>query len=228
MDALESLTSALVELDEQQTMKFAAEVAKDSSSTPSSVLRACQQAMRIVGERYGRGQYYLSGLILAGDLFNEVLTIVQSESPREPDGDSSASVVLGTVAGDIHDIGKNMFGSVLQAVGFEVVDLGVDIPKERFLEATRDHRPDVLCLSGLITTAFHSMRHTVEFVRKNVEKLGYSPPIVIGGGTIDDDVWRYTGADSWSADAWEGVRICETLVQSSGGSKPSSSSSGSP
>jgi dimethylamine corrinoid protein len=122
------------------------------------------------------------------------------------------TVVLGTVAGDIHDIGKNMFGTSLRAYGFTVIDLGVDVPPQRFLEEVGRRRPDVVGLSGLIVRAFESMKATVALLKDSEAELGYRPPVVLGGAIIDSRICQYCGADSWSADAMEGVRICERLV----------------
>jgi methanogenic corrinoid protein MtbC1 len=93
-----------------------------------------------------------------------------------------------------------------------VVDLGVDVSPDRFVTETRRHRPDVVCLSGLIMAAFESMRATVSLLRADEEQLGYRPPVVLGGSVIDGRVCQFAGADSWSTDAMEGVRICQDLV----------------
>jgi methanogenic corrinoid protein MtbC1 len=105
-----------------------------------------------------------------------------------------------------------MFGTSLRGFDFKVIDLGVDVPPERFLAEIERSRPDVLCLSGLIMTAFDSMKTTVGLVRGHESELGYRPPIVLGGAIIDGRVCQYAGADSWSTDAMEGVRICQGLV----------------
>ena len=120
--------------------------------------------------------------------------------------------MLGTVAGDIHDIGKNMFATSLRGFDFKVIDLGVDVSPERFLAEVGRSRPDVVCFSGLIMTAFESMKATVSLLRSQEDHLGYRPPIVLGGAIIDGRVCRYAGADSWSTDAMEGVRICQDLA----------------
>lgn len=212
MDTLGALAAAIVELDEDEALRLTHQVMAEGNTTPLVVLKTCQQAMRIVGERYERGEYALAALILAGEVFKGVYEIVQPEPAEDFAGDPVAVVVLGTVAGDIHDIGKNMFGQALRTFGFTVFDLGVDVRDECFLEAVRLHRPDLLCLSGLISIAFDSMKRVVELMRESSSELGYVPAIVIGGGTIDGDVCGYAGADSWSTDAIEGVRICERLV----------------
>jgi len=219
MDLLGALSAAIVELDEDRSLDLTEQVLAEGATTPLVILKTCQQAMRLVGERYERGEYALAALILAGEVFRQVYELVQPEPVEDFQGEPVGVIVLGTVAGDIHDIGKNMFGQALRTFGFTVVDLGEDVKDERFLEAVRTHRPDVLCLSGLISIAFESMKRVVDLVRADSRELGYMPPVVLGGGTVDSEVCQYAGADSWSTDAMEGVRICEGLVAERGRAK---------
>jgi methanogenic corrinoid protein MtbC1 len=211
-EALEALATAIIELEEDETLRLTQEVLDEGTTTSLAILQTCQQAMRVVGERYERGEYYLAALILAGEMFKEVADLVQPDPVEEYKGEQLGVILLGTVAGDIHDIGKNMFAQALRTFGFNVTDLGVDVPKDRFLEEALRTRPDVVCLSGLISVAFESMKQVVDLLREHQSELGYMPPVVLGGGTIDNEVCRYSGADSWSTDAMEGVRICERLV----------------
>ncbi len=212
MSTLDSLYLALIDLDEELTLKLAREALERGETAPRMILNTCQQALRMVGERYERKEYYLAALVMAGELFNEVLEVVQPlQEPSEPDG-SSGTIVLGTVSGDIHDIGKNVFGTALRSYAFNVIDLGVDVSKERFLVEVRRSRPDVVCLSGLIMAAFESMKTTTKLIRLHSADLGYRPPVVLGGGTMDSDICDFVGADSWSTDAMEGVRICQDLT----------------
>jgi dimethylamine corrinoid protein len=212
VDELDALADAIVELEEGETLRLARDILAKGEKTPAAILNTCQQAMRVVGERYEQHEYYLSGLILAGEIFKEVLDLVQPDEERPLVGEPAGVILLGTVAGDIHDIGKNMFSTALCSFRFNVIDLGVDVSAERFLQEVRRSRPDVVCLSGLITGAFHSMRATAGLLRAHESELGYMPPIVLGGSTMDEQVCRYAGADSWSTDAMEGVRICLRLV----------------
>jgi methanogenic corrinoid protein MtbC1 len=177
-----------------------------------SILNTCQQALRVVGERYERQEYFISGLIMAGELFKEVLDLVQPAEQIVPSGPVAGTILLGTVAGDIHDIGKNMFATSLRGFDFQVIDLGVDVSPETFLLEVGRHRPDVVCLSGLIMAAFETMRATVRLLRSQEKQLGYRPPVVLGGSIIDGRVCRFAEADSWSTDAMEGVRICQDFV----------------
>lgn len=216
LDRLEALFTALTELDEDATLDLARKLLDEGDATPLAIVQSCQRAMIVVGERYEKREYFLSGLIVAGEIFKGVLDLLGPLELRMPAGNHAGTVVLGTVAGDIHDIGKNMFKSALRTFGFTVIDLGVDVPPERFLEEVERSRPDVLCLSGLVSTAYNSMKKTVGLIRANSGHLDSAPPIVIGGATIDDEVCRFAGADSWSTDAMEGVRICERLVATKG------------
>ncbi|MBN1322285.1 MAG: cobalamin-dependent protein [Thermoleophilia bacterium] len=213
MTKLDSLANALVELDEETALALARQIVAAGDVPALSVLNVCQQAMRVVGERYERQEYYLEGLIVAGEIFNEVVELVQPDESQVPPEDTAGTVVLATVRGDIHDIGKNLFASSLRGFGFRVADLGVDVPPAKILAEVEQARPDVVCLSGLITVAFHSMKATAELIRQHGSDLGYAPPIVLGGGTVDEKVCRYAKGDSWSNDAAEGVRICRRFVE---------------
>lgn len=209
---LERLRLALIELDENRTLALTRKLLAEGRATPAAIVNTCQLALKVVGERYERQEYYISGLIMAGELFKEVLELVQPPLEVVTESGPAGTVVLGTVAGDIHDIGKNMFATSLKGFGFRVVDLGVDVAPEAFLAAVKEHRPDVVGLSGLIMLAFDSMKKTVELIRANDRELGYRVPVILGGSIIDGRVCRYCGADSWSTDAMEGVRLCQELV----------------
>lgn len=214
MSGLEELHTAFVDLDEDRTLDLTRELLEGQEATPSAILTACQQALRVVGERYERQEYYLSALIMAGELFKEVLDLVQPVGePLLPLDEPAGTAVIGTVAGDIHDIGKNMFITSLQSFGFRVIDLGVDVAPDKFLEEVRRSRPDIVGLSGLIALAVENMKQTVELLRAHEHQLGYRLPIVLGGAVVNSRVCRYCGADSWSTDAMEGVRIFQRLVQ---------------
>lgn len=209
---LDALRGALIELDESRTLDLTRELLAQGKATPLSILNTCQQALKVVGERYERQEYFISGLIMSGELFKEVLDLVQLPQEQTPPEESAGTVVLGTVAKDIHDIGKNLFGTSLKGFGFKVIDLGVDVSAEAFLEEVSRSRPDVVGLSGLIMAAFESMKETVSLLRDREVELGYRPPVILGGAIIDGRVCEYCGADSWSTDAMEGVRICQELA----------------
>lgn len=216
MGTLDLLYQAIVDLDEDRALEVARDVVARADTPPLVLLSTCQQALRMVGERYERGRYFLTALVMGGEIFNEVMELIPAFDEPAASDTGQGKIVLGTVRADIHDIGKNVFGTALRGYGFAVIDLGVDVPKETFLDEVRRSHPDVLCLSGLIMAAFESMKSTVRLIRAHERELGYSVPIVIGGGPVDGEICKYVGADSWSTDAMEGVRICQDLVRSSG------------
>ena len=131
---------------------------------------------------------------------------------QQTEGGASGRVLVGTVSGDIHDIGKNMFGMLLTCHGFDVVDLGVDVPPDVFSAKAVEVQPDIVGLSGLITASFESMKETVTALRAQAKVHKLSFPIIIGGGMIDNQVCQYVGADYWMPDAMAGVRLCEELL----------------
>lgn len=211
MGQLELLSEALVELDEERSLEIARE-ALGAGVRSLALLQACERAMRVVGERYERQEYYLSALIFAGEIFRQLMDLARPGLEKELRGSASGTVVLGTVARDIHDIGKNIVATALEGFGFSVVDLGVDVSPERFLTAAREHKPDVIGLSGLISASYQSMKATVDLLRAHEDELGQLPAVVLGGEAVDEQVRSYVGADSWTTDAMEGVRICQRLV----------------
>ena len=209
---LDKLRIAVIELDESRTLELTRELMAQGGTTPQSILNTCQQALKVVGERYERQEYYISALIMAGELIKEVLELVNPIDIENVTEGTAGTIILGTVAKDIHDIGKNLFAGALTGFGFRVIDLGVDVEPEVFLAEVERSRPDVVCLSGLIMAAFDSMKNTVTLIRAHEGQLGYRPPVVLGGAVIDGRVCQFAGADSWSTDAMEGVRICQELV----------------
>jgi methanogenic corrinoid protein MtbC1 len=178
-----------------------------------TIIKDCEQAMGLVGERYERQEYYLSGLIMAGEILREVMTMVQPFMEKRLPGNASGRVLLGTVQGDIHNIGKGIVDVALRCYGFTVEDLGVDVPPQQFLEHIQGNPPDVIGLSGLLTVAYESMKETVKLLREYQLSGQPAIPIIIGGGMLNEKVCRYVGADFWTTDALDGVRICQRIVQ---------------
>jgi methanogenic corrinoid protein MtbC1 len=214
MDRVEALTTAIVEMDEDQALRLVNELL-DAGIGRAAIVQAANAALEIVGERYERKDYFLSALIVGGEIFRKVIEVVGPE-PRSQTAESVlGKVLLGTVEGDLHDIGKNMAATVLTGVGFEVRDIGVDIPTAQFVEEVREFDPDILGLSGiLIPVAATSMRKTVDAVRAARAEAGKMPFVIIGG-RVDQAVAQYARADSWTTDAMEGARICQRYVEGS-------------
>jgi methanogenic corrinoid protein MtbC1 len=180
---------------------------------PLQIINECNEGMREVGQRYEQGEYFVAGLIMSGEIFREVVEMVQPLLEQQADGKASGSVLVGTVSGDIHDIGKNMFGMLLSCHGFDVTDLGVDVPPDVFAVKAVETKPDIVGLSGLITASFETMKETITALRTQAKEHFLSFPIIIGGGMIDEQICQYVGADYWMPDAMAGVRLCEDLLK---------------
>jgi methanogenic corrinoid protein MtbC1 len=206
-----NLIHLLADLEEDAVLKLVNE-RLIAGHDPLKIIEDCNEGMKIVGERYERGEYYIAGLIMSGEIFREVVEIIQPLMVTKTDQKSSGRIMVGTVSGDIHDIGKNMVGMLLSCYGFTVIDLGVDVPPAEFAAKVVELKPDIVGLSGLITASFEMKKQTISALRVESEKHNLSFPILIGGGMIDVQVCRYVGADYWLKDAMAGVRLCQSLM----------------
>ena len=213
-DTREQLINLLADLEEDEVLQLVHQRVA-AGDDPLRIIEDCNEGMRLVGQRYERGDFYVSGLIMSGEIFREVVEYVQPMIERQTNGQSSGRVLVGTVSGDIHDIGKNMVGMLLACHGFDVIDLGVDVPPAEFAAKAIEIKPDIVGLSGLITSSFESMKATVGVLRAEAQRHRLMFPVVIGGGMIDEQVCRFVGADYWVNDAMSGVRLCQRLMAGS-------------
>ncbi len=220
-ERLTTLSSAVGSLDERTSLQLVEDALADGTSS-IALLHSVEEGMRVVGERYESGDIFLAGLIMAGEIFRRAMTLtrpgLQEESTDHSGGGAGQHadrrILIGTVAGDIHDIGKNAACLTLGSFGFTVKDLGVDVSPQRFLEEAKTFSPHIIGLSGLLSMAFNSMRDTVSLLRDRADELDVCPAMIIGGGTIDEHVARHVGADGWTTDAMDGVRLCQHLLES--------------
>jgi 5-methyltetrahydrofolate--homocysteine methyltransferase len=166
-------------------------------------------AMDIVGKRFEQGEYFLPELVLAGEMLENIGAIAKPLISQGPGAETKrlAKVLIGTVHGDLHDIGKNIVSFMLDINGFEVKDIGVDVPVQTFLEEIDTFKPDVIGLSGFLTIAFDSMKETIEAIGS--KGMRENRKIMIGGGQIDEAVRTYTGADAFGINAVEAVTLCK-------------------
>ncbi|MBC7250227.1 MAG: cobalamin B12-binding domain-containing protein [Anaerolineae bacterium] len=206
-----ALISRLVNLDEKGVLALVSQQLRQGED-PLRIIEECQEGMRQVGLRYEQRKYFLSGLMMAGEIFREVMELVEPVLVERLSGNESGHILLGTVQGDIHDIGKNIFGILLRCHGFTVTDLGVDVPPAYFLEQARQLQPDIIGLSGLLTTSYDVMRETVDLLRRSGDVLLARKPIIIGGGILNAQVCAYVGADYWAIDAMVGVDLCKEIM----------------
>lgn len=203
------LIQGIADLKDQKVLELVQQ-RLNRGDDPIDIVDDCRRGMIVVGQRYEQQEYFLSGLILAGEILREVMEIVQPLTEMKFNGKSLGRVLIGTVEGDIHDAGKDLLQIVLKVNGFSVHDLGVDVPAEEFVIKARELKPDVIGLSCLLNSAYKSMKRTVALLRADPETT--SIPIIIGG-QVNSDVCNYVSADHWSTDAVEGMNWCISWVQ---------------
>jgi 5-methyltetrahydrofolate--homocysteine methyltransferase len=205
----EELVRAIAEMKEEEAVQLVRDMLAKGVQ-PMAILDAARQAMDIIGQRYEKGIYFLPELMLAGEIMGQIAEILKPKLAESPEVRRLGKVLIGTVQGDIHDIGKNIVTFMLDANGFEVLDLGVDVPPQKFVEAVRDFQPQVVGLSGFLTLAFESMKETIQALE--AAGLRDKVKVMIGGGSVDEHVRAYTGADAYGKDAVAGVSLAKKWV----------------
>ena len=205
----ESLILALVDMQEAEALQKAKQLLDDGTD-PMNILEACSKAMETVGKRFEKGEYFLPHLVMAGVMLKQISETIKPLIKEEKAEAGRGRVPMGTVRGDIHDIGKNMVIFLLEVNGFKVRDIGIDQPLENFVEAIREFRPQVVGMSGLLTLAFESMKETVQAIEE--AGLRDKVRIMIGGAQVTEQVKNYTGADAFGPDALAGVRLTKKWI----------------
>lgn len=209
-DSASQLIQLIVDMQEQEAVELAKEML-NSDYDPLELLGHCREAMEIVGKRYEEGEYFLPELMLAGEMLSAIGEVAKPLLSQEGEaGDYKGTVVLGTVHGDLHDIGKNIVTFMLDINGFNVIDLGIDVPVADFISNIQKHKPQVVGLSGFLTLAFDAMKETVEAI--NEEGLRQDLKIMIGGGQVDETIRNHTGADAYGKNAMDAVALCKEWV----------------
>lgn len=209
--ALNELIRLLVDLDVTGTLAVA-ESLNEMEVDTIDIMTACEQALVDIGERYATGEYFISGLIMAGEIMNRVINLVAPRMASNVVNMLRGKVLIGTVKGDIHGLGKNIAGALLSAYGFEVKDLGVDVPVEEFIEAMNNFSPDVIGLSVLLTSCYPNLGEIVEAMRKERGEES-APAIFISGAQITPEHQRFYQADFYAKTAFDTVRLCEKIVR---------------
>jgi 5-methyltetrahydrofolate--homocysteine methyltransferase len=206
----EKLVSAIADMREEEALELTRAIL-DAGEDPHLVLDAGREAMSIVGDRFETREYFLPELIIAGETLQAMGDLVkprlEADSPRS---ETLGKVIIGTVAGDIHDIGKDIVTFMLDVNNFEVHDLGVDVASEAFVKAITEVKPDIVGMSGFLTLAFDQMRVTVEAIEE--AGLRDSVKIMIGGSVLDDSAAEYVGADAYGRDAMTAVKLAKTWM----------------
>ena len=205
----QDLVNAIAEMEDEKAVSLATEMIEGGTS-PLEILEDCKTGMSIVGDRFEKGEYFVPELILAGEMLKQISEIVKPHLTADSDAPKLGKVLLGTVQGDIHDIGKDIVHFMLEVNGFEVHDLGVDVPVEAFVAAVKEDQPDVVALSGFLTLSYDAMRDTVQAFEAAGVRDGVK--IMIGGGTVDDQVRVFAGADAFGLNAMDAVNLAKGWV----------------
>ncbi len=209
-EEIEALRNLMADLDEEKLLAAVKEQL-DAKTAPMAIIEACRFGMQDVGERFGKGDYFVCDLVASAEIFNEVMQLIGPELTSEANDSNKVKIVFGTVQGDIHNIGKDIVISMLRCNGFEVYDLGVDVPPQAFVDKVRETGAKIVGLSGLLTLAFSNMGVTVKALRS--AGLGDDLKVMIGGGMMDDFVCQKVEADGWGHDAVEAVNLAKSFAE---------------
>jgi len=205
------LTKALADLQEEKAIKLTNQML-ESGTDPNAILVEARDGMELVGKRFGEGEYFLPELIFSAEIFKEITEIIKPKMQTEVKQEKIGKIIVGTVAGDIHDIGKDIVVFMLDISGYEVYDLGVDVPAAKFVEKIQETGAPVVALSGFLTLAFDAMKDTVEAI--SAAGLRDKVKIMIGGGQIDEEIRKHAGADAYGRDAMAGVALAREWIGS--------------
>ena len=201
----QELIQAITDMREDDAVKLATQLV-EGGTDPLAILDACREAMGIIGKRFETGECFIPELILAGEILTQISAIVKPHLQKDGASKKIGKVVLGTVEGDIHDIAKDIVGFMLDVNGFEVTDLGVDVPPAKFVEAVKQTGATIVGLSGFLTLAFDPMKFTVQALKD----AGLTDvKVMIGGGQIDEQIRQYTSADAYGKDAMAAVALAK-------------------
>jgi 5-methyltetrahydrofolate--homocysteine methyltransferase len=203
------LVKTLADLKEKEALQIVQE-RLNAGDNPLSILNDARRAVEIVGKRFSDCEYFIPDLVYSGEILKAITDLVRPKISKAAEVKRIGKVVVGTVAGDIHDIGKDIVVFMLDVNGFEVFDLGIDVPVQKFVDKIKETDSKVVGLSGFLTLAFQSMKDTVEAIKG--AGLRNKVKIMIGGGQIDDQVKGFTGADAYGKDAMEAVKLAKGWI----------------
>jgi 5-methyltetrahydrofolate--homocysteine methyltransferase len=206
----QDLVGTLADLKEDEALAIV-RARLEAGDDPMAIFEDARRAMEVIGQRFAAAEYFIPELVYAGEIMKEISALVKPSLGAGGEAERLGQVVLGTVAGDIHDIGKDIVGFMLDVNGFQVFDLGVDVQPERFVDTVKESGSTIVGLSAFLTISFQSLKDTVEAIED--AGLRDKVKIMIGGGPVDEQVRRYTGADAWGKDAMEAVDLAKSFVE---------------
>ena len=209
MADFEALAGAIIECDAAKADELTRKLVDEGAKPQEVINKGLISGMNVVGDRFKKGEMYVPEVMMAAKAMHAGMDIVK---PLLAEGETSSTgkVVLGTVAGDLHDIGKNLVGMMMESGGMEVVDVGIDVSPEKFAEAVRDNKPQIVGMSALLTTTMLAMKDTIEVLKE--EGLRDSVKIIIGGAPVTQDFADEIGADGWAPDAASAKDLAQKLV----------------
>jgi methanogenic corrinoid protein MtbC1 len=205
----EDLVKLLSDLKEPEALAFV-EKALVEGVDPMVLLGEAKEAMNIVGQKFASDEYFIPDLVFSGVILKGIITMLEPHLKKDKEEEHLGKVIIGTVAGDIHDIGKDLVVFMLDVNGFEVFDLGIDVPVQKFVDTIKETGATVVGLSGFLTLAFQSMKGTIDAIKE--AELRDHVKIMIGGGQIDEQVRSYTGADAYGKDAMAAVHLAKGWI----------------
>jgi methanogenic corrinoid protein MtbC1 len=201
----QDLINAITEMQEEEALKITHSLL-DEGEAPVQILEDCRTAMDIIGKRFEAGDCFIPELIMAGEMLKQISDVLKPRMEEQASSEKLGNVVIGTVEGDIHDIAKDIVAFMLDINGFEVTDLGVDVPPAKFVDTAREKGANIVGLSGFLTLAYDPMKATVEaFKAAGLDDV----KIMIGGGQIDEQIREFTGADAYGRDAMTAVSLAK-------------------
>ena len=203
------LMKLLSDLKEPEALQFV-EKALAEGADPSALLEEAREGMTVVGQKFASQEYFIPDLIFSGEILKDIVKRLEPHLKKGKAQKRLGKAVIGTVAGDIHDIGKDLVVFMLDVSGFEVLDLGIDVPAQKFVDAIKESGSKIVGLSGFLTLAFDSMKETIDAIQK--AGLRDKVKIMIGGGQIDEQVRRFTGADAYGRDAVAAVQLAKGWI----------------
>ena len=205
----DKLVNLMADLNEDETIALVKDLIKQGTD-PLSILDDARLAMEAVGKRFEKCEYFIPDLMMAGEILKGISDIVKPLLTGGQAAQKKGKVLIGTVAGDIHDIGKDIVTFTLDVSGYDVMDIGIDVPVDVFVEKIKGFGPQVVGLSGFLTLAFDSMKKTVEALE--TAGIRDKMKIMIGGGQMDDEIKKYVKADAYGKDAIAAVNLCREWI----------------
>ncbi len=205
----EDLVNVLADLKEEEALQIV-EKRLSAGEDPLGILNDARKALEIVGNRFADSTYFIPDLVYSGEILKAITELVKPKMAKDAEIKRVGKVVIGTVAGDIHDIGKNIVAFMLDVNGFEVYDLGVDVPAQDFVNKIKESDAPIVGLSGFLTLAYESMKQTIEAIKG--AGLRDKVKVMVGGGQVTEEVRKFTGADAYGKDAMTGVNLAKKWI----------------